>query len=95
MPGTGLDLLESLLDRLVTGEIKMERFNGVGRPWTFLVEGLDGKVELLQRTTTEKNVVGPVGLKQGLDGLVANATVAAGDENNFWGSHCCCLFSIR
>lgn len=30
LPWTGLDLLGSLFDWIVTGEIKMDRFNGVG-----------------------------------------------------------------
>jgi hypothetical protein len=51
VPWTGLDLLESLLDRLVTGKIDLDRFNGVGRLWTLLVEGLDRMLGLLQRTT--------------------------------------------
>ena len=33
-----LDLLESLLDRLVTGEINCQRLNGVGRLWTFFLK---------------------------------------------------------
>ena len=92
---TGLDLLESLLNRLVTGEINLDRFNGVSRLRTFLVEGLDRKLGLLQRTTAEKNVVGHVGLQKRLDGLIANAIVAAGDENNLWGRHCCYLLTVR
>ena len=95
MPWTGLDLLESLLDRLVTGEIKMKRFDGVGRPWTFLVEGLYGESELVERTTAEKNVVGPVRLEQGLHGFVAYAAVAARHENNLWGRHCFHLLLVR
>lgn len=95
VPWTGLDLLESLLDRVVTGEIKMERFNSVGRPWTFLVEGLDGEPELIQRTTTEQNVVGLVRLEQGLHSLVAYPAVAAGDEDYLWGRHCCHPLLLR
>jgi hypothetical protein len=30
VPWTGLNLLESLLNRLVTSEIDLDRFNGVG-----------------------------------------------------------------
>jgi len=47
VPCTGLDLLDRLLDRLVTGEVDWDRFNGVGRLWTFLVKGLDRKLGLL------------------------------------------------
>ena len=92
---TGLDLLESLLDRLVTGEIELEGFDGVGRVRTFLAEALDRGFGLLRRTTAEENVVGLVGLQEGLNGLVANAIVAAGDENDLWGRHCCSLLSVR
>jgi len=95
VPWTGLDLLESLLDRLVTGEIDLDRFNGAGRLWTFLVEGLDRELGLLQRTTAEENVVGLVGLQKRLDGLVADAIVAAGDENNLLDRHCYYLLSVR
>ena len=87
VPWTGLDLLESLLDRLVTGEIDLDRFNGVGRLWTLLVEGLDRKLGLLQRTTAEKNMVGVIGLQKRLDGLVADASIASSDEDNLWGRH--------
>ncbi len=31
----GLGLLEGLLDRLVAGEVDLDRFHGVGRVWTF------------------------------------------------------------
>ena len=82
MPWTGLDLLESLLDRLVTGEIDLDRFDGVGRLWTFLVKAVDRKLGLLQKTTAEKNVVGLAGLQKRLDGLVADAIIATGDEDN-------------
>ena len=82
VPWTGLDLLVSLLDRLVTGEIDLDRFDGVGRLWTFFVEGVDRKLGLVQRSTAEKKVVGSVGLQQRFHSLVANAVVAAGDENN-------------
>lgn len=63
VPWTGLDLLESLLDRLVTGEIDLDRFDGVGRLWAFFVEGVDRKLGLVQRSTAEKKVVGSVGLQ--------------------------------
>ena len=42
----GLDLLESFLDRLVTGEVDLNHFDGVGRFRTFLMEGLDGEFRL-------------------------------------------------
>ena len=41
------------------------------------MEGLDRKLSLLQRTTAEKNVVGLIGLQKRLDGLVADAIIAA------------------
>lgn len=31
----GLDLVQSLRERLVAGEIALDRFDGVGRVWTF------------------------------------------------------------
>ena len=46
-PWTSFDLLESLLDRLVTGEIDLDSFNSVGRLGAFSVKGLDGKLGLL------------------------------------------------
>ena len=30
LPWTGLDLLETLFDRIITGEINMDRLNGIG-----------------------------------------------------------------
>ena len=90
MSRTGFDLRESLLDRLVTGDIDLDRLDGVGRLGTFLAEGVDGKLGFFQRTTTEKNAVGFFRLQQRLDGLVADAIVAAGDENSLWGRHCYC-----
>lgn len=48
-----------------------------------------------QRMTAEKNVVGLVGLEERLDGLVADAVVAAGEENDFWEQHWCYLLSVR
>ncbi len=51
-----------------------------GRLWTFLMEGLDRKLGLLQRTNTEKNVVGLVRLQK--RGLVADVIIAASDNNN-------------
>lgn len=63
VPWTGLDLLESLLDRLITSEIDLDRFDGTGGLWTFLVESLDRTLSLLQRTTAEENMVGLVGLQ--------------------------------
>lgn len=42
MPWTGLDLLKSLLNRFITIEIDLDRFDGAGRLWTFLVDGVDG-----------------------------------------------------
>lgn len=91
----GLDLLEGLLDRLVAGEVDLDRFDGVSRVWTFLLEGLDRMLGFLERMTAEKNVVGVAGLQERLDGLVADAIVAAGDENHFWEHHWCCLLSVR
>ena len=79
---TGLDLLKGLLDRLVAGDIDLDCFNSAGRLWTFLVKSLDRKLGLLQRAAAEEDMVGLVGLQKRLDGLVANAVVAAGDENN-------------
>ena len=38
---TGFDLLERRLDRLVTGEIDLDGFDGVGGLWTIFVEGRD------------------------------------------------------
>lgn len=81
-PWTGLDLLKSLLDRLIAGEIDLDCFDGIARLWTFLVEGLDRKLALLWRTTAENDVMGLVRLQKRLDGLVADATVTASDENN-------------
>ena len=82
VPWTGLNLLERLLDRLITHEINLNCFNGVGQLWTFLVEGLNHKLDLLQRTTVKKDVIGLVRLQKHLDGLIADAIVAASDENN-------------
>ncbi len=66
-----LDLFESLLDRLVPSNIDLDKFNGVTGFWNFLVELLDGKFALLQRTTAEKNVVfGLVRLEKRFDGFV-------------------------
>ena len=42
VPWTGLDLLKSLLDGFVAGEVDLDRFDGAGRLRTFLVEGFDG-----------------------------------------------------
>lgn len=81
-PWTDLDLLESLLDRLIAGEIELECFNSVGRLWAFFVEGLDRKLALLRRTTGKNDVVGLDRLQKRLDGLITDATVAASDENN-------------
>jgi len=81
-PWTGLDLFESLLDRLVAGEIELDRFNGVGRLWAFFVEGFNRKLALLRRPTAEDDVLGLVRLQKRLDGLIADTTVAASDENN-------------
>ena len=61
----------------------------------FLVEGLDRMLGFLERTTAEKNVVGLVGLQERFDGLVADAIVAAGEENDFWEQHWCYLLSVR
>ena len=63
VPWTCLDLLESLLNRFVTSEIDLDRFNGASRLWTFFVQELDGKLGLLGRTTAEKKAVGFVGLE--------------------------------
>jgi len=93
VPMTSLDLLESFLDGLVTGEVEGECFDGVGRAWALLVEGLDREFGLLQGTTAEEDVVGPVGLEERLDGLVADATIGAGDYNYLWGCHRCGLAS--
>ena len=46
------------------------------------MKSLDRKLGLLQRTAAEEDMVGLVGLQKRLDGLVADASVAAGDENN-------------
>ena len=59
------------------------------------MEGLDRKLSLLQRTTAEKNVVDLIGLQKRLDGLVADAIIATGDENNLWGRHDYYLLSVR
>ena len=85
---TCLDLLESFLDRLVTCEIDLDNFSGVGRFGTFFMEGLDGKFRLLRRTTAKEDVIGIVGSQQRLDGLVTDAIVTAGDEYNLWRRHC-------
>lgn len=47
VPWPGLDLLESLLDRLVAGDVNLDRFNDIGRRWTFCMKGLDRKLSLL------------------------------------------------
>ena len=57
------------------------------------MEGLDGNLSIFAKTTAEKNVVGLVGLQKGLDDLVADATVAGGDEDNLCGRSCCYLLS--
>lgn len=59
------------------------------------MEGLDRMLGFRQRMTAEKNVVGLVGLEERLDGLVADAVVAAGEENDFWEQHWCYLLSVR
>ena len=46
------------------------------------MKSLNRKLGLLQRTAAEEDVVDLVGLQERLDGLVADAVVAAGDENN-------------
>ena len=45
------------------------------------MEGPDSKFCLLQRTTAEENAIGSLGLQQGLDGLVTDAIITAGNEN--------------
>ena len=41
MSRVGLDLLESLLNGIVAGQINLEGFNGVGHFGAFFVEGVD------------------------------------------------------
>lgn len=88
MPWTSLDLLESLLDRLITGEIHLYRLNGISRRWTFFLEGLDCMCCLLLGATAEEDMISLGGLQQRFDRLVADAIVATGDEDNLWGCHC-------
>ena len=83
------DLLESVLNRFVTREIDFKGFNGVDGFWTILAEGLYSKLGLLEGTATQKDVVGFMGLQQGLDSLIANSTVGASDKSDLFGSHWC------
>lgn len=75
----GLDLFKSLLNRFIAVEIDFQRLHDVGGVRTLLLEGLDRSFGLLECTATDKNVVGFVGLHQGLDGLIPNTAVGACD----------------
>lgn len=59
------------------------------------MEGLAGNLSLFQRMTAEKNVVGLAGLQKSFDGLVADATVAAGDEDSLCRRSCYYLLPVR
>ena len=59
------------------------------------MEGLHGNLSLFQKMTAEKNVVGLARLQKSLDGPVADATVAAGDEDSLCGRNSYCLLSVR
>lgn len=40
-------------------------------------------------------MIGLVGLQQGFDGLISDAIIAAGNENNLWGRHCYLLSAVE
>ena len=82
-PMPGLDRFKRLLNRLVAGDVKLDRFNGVGRLRTLRVKPLNRLFSSLQRSATNDNMEGFSGAHECLDGLVANVLVPAGDEDDF------------
>jgi hypothetical protein len=55
----GFDLLESLFDRFVAGEIDLYQFKSIGCIRAIFVKGLDGTLALLHRTAANQDVVRP------------------------------------
>lgn len=54
----GFDLLESLLNSLITGEIDLDKLNTVGHTGAFHLQGLNRDLALLEKTAADKNDVG-------------------------------------
>ena len=87
---TGLALLIGFSDGLVAVEVHLDGLDGVGGARAFLVQEIDCLLAVLEGAAAEEDVVGPVGLEQCLDCLVADGLVGAGDEDDFEGVHSCC-----
>ena len=77
-----LDVLESMRDRLVTGELKLNCFHSIVRLGNFLAEACDGRLGFFQSSTTKQDSVQLVGLQECLDGFIADTAVASCNENN-------------
>ena len=74
-------------DGVVAGEVDLQGGDGVGVGWTrgSLVQAVDGLGGFVDGARAEEDVVGFQGREQSFDSFVADAAVAAGDEDDFGG----------
>jgi hypothetical protein len=81
-------LLERFFDRFVAVEIDGELFDRAGRLGDFFLQALDGGGGFLKGSGAEEDVVWFVGFQKGFDGLVADAAVGSGYEDDLAGDGC-------
>lgn len=78
----GLDMVTRRLDGVVTGQLELESFDGVGQSGTLMADGADGGVGFEHGSTAHDDMVATVRLEQGFDDFIADAVVAPGHQDN-------------
>ena len=81
------DFLVRGIDGLVARDVNLDKFQRRLARWELVLEVLYSFLSLGDTPAAEDDVVSLGGSHEGLDGLVANARVGAGDEDDWGGCH--------